>query len=132
MARQKRTREQKAIAKGKPYGIASERRQLNCRSTSSRIYENGKLSMEIKRQLQDEPPHYRFVGVKTEKHWSIADIPAVWPEIECLHTAKSELEVAQLAGVETKMKRGHVKHKRRVLEAIASWIDGQAMKSVVA
>lgn len=130
MARNKRTREQKAIAKGKPYGLGSERLALAYRKTSSSIYRNGSLPMDIKRQLDDEAPHYRFVGVRTDQHWSIADIPAVWPEIEKLHTAKSELETAREAGGETKLKRGNIKHRRRVVEFIAGYIDHLAMRPV--
>lgn len=105
-------------------------RETGMRKLSSRIYENGAIPHDIKCQLQDSSTHYRFVGVRTDKHWSIADIPAVWPQIEKLHAAHSELETARDAGNETKMKRGNIKHHRRVVEVIAEFIDHLAMRPV--
>ena len=126
--RDKRTREQKARAKGRAYGVGSELRKLTHRRTSSSIYENGKLAQEIKREISQPVPHYRFEGVQTENHWSIADIPAVWPDIEHLHKEKAALEDAEADAGRNRLLRGRVKRQRRAIENLATKIDATAMR----
>lgn len=130
MPARRRSREKVAIAKGKPYSFAEERQALAYRKTSSSIYRNGTLSNDIKQELRAEPQHYRFEGVVTDHHWSIADIPTVWPEIERLRESKAALDDARKDGSDTKFKRGLIKHHRRVVEARADYIEFMAVKPI--